>query len=279
MKKIFTLIVIIGLILMIGSDVGSSKITAANDVIENNRLQTIKEKGVLTFASANEIPFSHIDSKTNKISGIDVDIITEIAKRLGINKVEMKEVPFFNLIDRLITDDSIDLAANGIYITPERAEIVSFTKPLYKESEDVIVPKASKINFKSDLKNAVVGAEKGTKFADLTEDWKKNGLVKYVVLFKNIPEMLNDINNGKIDAGVGDSVAVDYFLLEDKKLFLRPLEDYTPELPGITAIAVKKNDTALLNALNEKINEMKADGTLYAIIVKYGLGKSNMILN
>ncbi|MDR3596204.1 ABC transporter substrate-binding protein [Clostridium sp.] len=277
-KKFLILIVIVNFIgIIIQGVTCSSKITTANDVLEKDRLQTIKEKGVLTIASANEIPFSHIDPKTNKISGVDVDIITEIAKRLGINKVEMKEVPFANLIDRLITDDSIDLAANGIYITPERKEIISFTEPLYRESEAVIVPKASKINFKSDLKNAVVGAEKGTKFADLAKSWKKNNLVKDVVLFKNIPEMLIAINNGKIDAGVGDSAAVDYFLLEDKSLFLRTLEDYTPELAGITGIAVKKNDTALLNALNEKINEMKADGTLYAILVKYGLNKSNIV--
>lgn len=191
-------------------------------------------------ASANEIPFSHIGPKTNKISGIDIEIITEIAKRLGINKVEIKEIPFSNLLDRLITDDSIDLAANGIYITPERAKIVLFTQPLYRESEAVVVPKASKINFMSDLKNAVVGAEKATKFADLAEEWKKNNLVKNVVFFKNIPEMMDAVNNGKIDAGVGNSAAVSYFLLEDKNFFLRTLKNYTPELPGITGIAVKK---------------------------------------
>lgn len=277
MKKIFALIVIIGLIVMIGSAIGSSKITTANYVLANDRLQTIKEKGVLTIASANEIPFSHIDPETNKISGIDIEIINEIAKRLGINKVEMKEIPFSNLLDSLITDDSIDLAANGIYITPERAKIVSFTEPLYRESEAVVVPKASKINFMSDLKNAVVGAEEGTKFADLVEEWKKNNLVKNVVLFKSIPEMMDAVNNGKIDAGVGDSAAVSYFLLKDKSFFLRTLKNYTPELPGITGIAVKKNDTALLNALNEKISEMKADGTLYAILVENGLDKNNMI--
>ncbi|NRT87173.1 ABC-type amino acid transport substrate-binding protein [Clostridium beijerinckii] len=39
---------------------------------------------------------------------------------------------------------------------------------------------------------------------------------------------------------------------------------------------MRKNDITLLNAFNEKINEMKADGTMYAIFVDNGLDKTNM---
>lgn len=278
MKKIFALIAIIGLIVMIGCDTGRSRITTTNIVQSKDRLQTIKEKGVLSLASANDPPFFSVDSKTNKISGIDADIITEIAKRLGINKIEQKEMPFADLLIKLNTDDSIDLAADGIYITPERKEIVSFTQPLYKESEVVIVPKASKINFKDDLKNSVVGAERGTKFADLIQDWKNNNLIKDVLLFENTPKLLNAINNGEIDAGVSDSTLMNYSL-KHNSFFLKTLQDYTPEIHGTSGIAVKKSDITLLNALNEKINEMKADGTLYAILVDNGLDKKNIILN
>ena len=240
MKKILTLIVFIGLIIIIGYGTGSSKITTANFSPEKDRLQTIKEKGVLTFVSANDPPFAYINTETNKLSGIDTDIIAEIAKRLGINKIEMKKVPFSELLDKLNTDDSIDLAANAIYITPEREEIVSFTQSLYKESEVVIVPKTSKINFKDDLKNAVVGIERGTKFADLVKDWKENNLVKEVVIFNNTLEILNAINNGKIDAGVSDS-AITKYDLENNKFFLKTLKGYTPLVNGDVGIAVKKS--------------------------------------
>ncbi|NYC10589.1 ABC-type amino acid transport substrate-binding protein [Clostridium beijerinckii] len=60
---------------------------------------------------------------------------------------------------------------------------------------------------------------------------------------------------------------------------MRILKDYNPELSGNIAIALRNNDKTLLNALNEKIKEMKADGTLYAILVENGLDKSNMISN
>lgn len=72
----------------------------------------------------------------------------------------MKKIPFSDLLEKLNTDESIDMVASGIYITPEREKLVTFTEPLYKETEAVIVRKFSKINFISDLKNAVVGVEK-----------------------------------------------------------------------------------------------------------------------
>jgi len=279
MKKIFTLIVIINLIgIIIVCGTGTMEATIVNNSIQRDKLQTIKEKGGLTVASAlYDIPFYYINPETNKISGIDADIINEIAKRLGTNKIEMKEIPFSDLLEKLNTDESIDIATGGIYISPEREKLVAFTEPLYKESETIIVPKFSKTNFMNDLKNAVVGVEKGTVFEDLAKKWKENNLIKDVMIFENTSELLNAISNVKIDAGIADSVVVSYFLSKDKKLLLRTLKDYTPQLYGAIGIAVRKDEISLLNTLNKIINDIKADGTLYAILVENGLDKNNMI--
>lgn len=281
MKKIFTLIVIINLIgIIIGCGTGTMETIIENNSIEKDRLEIIKEKGVITVAGPpQETPFFFANSKTNEISGIDADIITEITRRLEINKVEIKEVTFANLLEKFNTDDSIDVAVGGIFITPESEKLVAFTKPLYKESEAVIVPRFSKINFMNDLKNAVVGVEKGTIFEDLAKKWKENNLIKEILILESTTELFNDLSNGKIDAGLADSIIINYHLINEKEPLLRRLKDYTPELQGIIGIAVKKNDVSLLNALNKTINEMKADGVLYAIFVKNGLDKNNMIRN
>ena len=279
MKKIFTLIVIINLIgIIIGCGAGTMEVTIINNSIKNDKLQTIKEKGVLTVASAlSDVPFYYIDPETNKISGIDSDIVNEIAKRIGVNKVEMKKIPFSNLLEKLNTDDSIDIAASGIYITPEREKLVAFTEPLYKETETVIVPKFSKINFMSDLKNAVVGAEKGTAFEELAKKWKENNIIKDIVIFENTSELLKTIDDGKIDAGISDSAIVSNFLTKEKNPLLRTLKGYKPELTGVIGIAVRKDQISLLNELNKIINDMKADGTLYAILVDNGFDKNNVV--
>lgn len=281
--KLLILIVIInfiGIILEGAAKVNNSKITVINDSVEKDRLETIKEKGVINVVSPlNDITYFYLDTKTNKITGIDADVLFEISRRLGINEVQMKVSPFSDLLERLNTDDSIDISAGGIYITPKREELVSFTDPLYKGSEAIVVPRLSNINFKSDLKNAVVGVVKGTVFVGVAENWKKNNLIKDIVIFETSAELLNAINNNKVDAGIVDSVITKYSLLKNKNLFLRMLKDYMPEVSRTVGIAVRKNDTTLLNELNEKIKEMKADGTLYAILVENGLDRENMISN
>ncbi|EKQ58036.1 MULTISPECIES: ABC transporter substrate-binding protein [unclassified Clostridium] len=270
----------IGMILEGNSRVDSSKTTTINITKEKNRLETIKEKGEITVVSPlNDVTYFYFDNNTNKISGIDADIIGEITSRLEINKVEMKIAPFSDLLEKLNTDDSIDISAGGIYITPKREELVSFTQPLYKGSEAIVVPTYSSINFKNDLKNSVVGVEKGTVFLEMAKRWKENKLIKDIAIFNTSADLLNAINNNKIDAGIVDSIIVKYSLMKDKNLLVRMLKDYNPEITGNVGIAVRKNDTELLNALNRKISDMKADGTLYAILVTNGLNKDNMISN
>lgn len=280
MKKIFFLIIIIGLIgTTIQCHTVSSKITTTNIPLENDRLQDIKEKGVITIVSPpKEVPFFYINPETKEMSGIDADIIIEITKRLGINKIEVKEESFSNLLEKLKTDNSIDMAVGGIFITPEREELLEFTKPLYQETETVIVPEFSGINYQSDLKNSVIGVERGTIFVDLAQKWKNNNWAKDVMFFESTSDLLNAINYGKVDAGIADSIVVNSLLSKaDSKPSLRTLKDYTHELHGTLGMAVRKKDISLLKSVNKVIDDMKADGTLYAILVKNGLDKSNII--
>ncbi|WP_017212930.1 ABC transporter substrate-binding protein [Clostridium beijerinckii] len=282
-RKVLILIIIINFLGMIFEGSAGrydSRAIVTNLSEQKDRLQLIKEKGVLTVVSPqNDVSYFYIDPSMKKIEGIEADIITEIGRRLGISKIETRNSLFVDLLDKLNTDDSIDVASGGIFITTEREKILSFTQPIYKATEAVVVPTFSTINFKSDLKNAVVGVEKGTIYEGVGERWKNDKIIKDIVIFENTNELLDSIYKRKIDAGLVDSVIVKYFLLKNKNIPLRILKDYTPELSGNIAIAVRKNDKTLLNALNEKIKEMKADGTLYAILVENGLDKNNMISN
>ena len=281
LKNLLILIVIINFIgvKMEVTTSCNSKVKIINKLREKDRLETIKEKGLITvIGPPKESPFFFINPETNEKSGIDADIINEIAKRLGVNKVEIKEETFANLLEKFNADDSVDVAVGGIFITPESEKLIAFTKPLYKESEVVIVPKFSKINFMNDLKNAVVGVEKGTIFEALAKKWKENNLVKEILILESTDELFKAISSGKIDAGLGDSIIINYHFVKEKDPTLRILKDYNSELQGFIGIAVKKNDISLLNALNKTIDEMKADGTLYSILVDNGLDKNNMII-
>ena len=248
-----------------------------NNINVQDRLEKIKAKGVLTVASSNEEAVFFIDPNTNEIKGIEGEIITEAAKRLGINKVQIKVVPFDKLFTQLYEDDEIDIIADQIYVTDERKKKMLFTNKWYKDFEGIITPKVSPIVFKEDLINASkVGVQVGTVKEEFAKKLKEEGKIKEVVLFPNQKELLAAVNAGKVDAGISDAITVTYALLKDKSLYLKVLstKENKPELPGEVAAAVRKSDVTLANAINEVVDEMKSKGIVLDILKKYGLNES-----
>lgn len=278
-KKTLALIIVvmscIGIMVGCGSG-GSNSTSATSGSNKKDTLAVAKEKGVLTVASSNDAPFAFIDAKTNEFTGIDAEIITEVAKRLGINKVEMKQIPFENLLVEL-NNNTVDMVTDGMYVKEERKKLALFTNIWYKEGEAIVIPKDSKITSKDDLKNAVIGGQKGTAFLETAQKWQQAGLVKEVKVFGSQSELMLAVNTGKVDACITDGMVAGYTLSQDSSLSLKILSPYTAEASGMVAAAVRKDDTALADAVNEKIDEMKKDGTILKLLQKYGMNEDYVV--
>src|SRR5882724_5500488 len=119
------------------------------------------------------IPFTFLDTKTNTIQGVMVDLITEIGKDAGF-QVQIEPMQFSTLVASL-TSNKIDIISAAMFITPPRKEVIDFSGPVYTYGEGLIVPKSDAQDYKefADLKGADVGAQKGTAFI---EALKKTGL-------------------------------------------------------------------------------------------------------
>lgn len=126
MKKTITLIVVISFIcVIIGFGASLNKTVIVDNLIRKDRLQTIREKGTITVAAASsDPPFYFLNTQNKQIKGIDGDIINEISNRLKVNNVDFKSTAFSELLQILRTDENIDIASGGIYITPEREKDV-----------------------------------------------------------------------------------------------------------------------------------------------------------
>lgn len=258
------------------SSADSTKTAAANT---GNTLQAAKEKGVLVVASSNDAPFAYLDAKNNNaFSGIDADIITEIAKRLGIAKVEMKHVPFENLLIEL-NNGTVDMVTDAMYIKPERLSKAYFTNQWYREGEAVVIKKDSAIKSKDDLKDKTIGGQKGMTFLETAQKWQQEGKVKEVKVFNSQAELMMAVNTGKIDACITDGIVAGYTLKQNADLALRILEPYEPESSGVTGAAIRFADKDLLTAVNDELEKMRADGTLKAIYDKYNLPENYRVLD
>src|SRR6185369_12427862 len=86
------------------------------------------------------IPFTFLDTKTNSIQGVMVDLVTEVGKDVGF-QVQVEPMQFSTLIAAL-TSNKIDLISAAMYITPARKEVIDFSEPVYSYGEGLIVPKS-----------------------------------------------------------------------------------------------------------------------------------------
>src|SRR5512144_1793659 len=86
------------------------------------------------------IPFTFLDTKTNTIQGIMVDLVTEVGKDAGFS-VQIEPMQFSALIPSL-TSSKIDIIAAAMFITAPRKDDVAASAPIYTYGEGLVVPKA-----------------------------------------------------------------------------------------------------------------------------------------
>ncbi len=213
-------------------------------------------------------PFTFLDTKTNTIEGVMVDLVKAVADAAGF-KVEVEGMQFSTLIASL-TSSKIDLISAAMYITAPRKEVVDFSDPIYTYGEGLIVPKTDAKDYKdiAELKGYTVGAQVGTAYV---EPLQKGGVVAEVKIYKTIPDILADVNAGRIQAGFADLPIVAYNLQQGLFPQVRLVRSYIPTNTGSLGIGVRKSDGELLKKVNAALAKLKADGTLAKILAKWGL--------
>jgi polar amino acid transport system substrate-binding protein len=214
-------------------------------------------------------PFTFLDTKTNTIQGLMVDLITEIGKDAGFS-VAVEPMQFSTLIASL-TGNKIDIISAAMLATAARKEIIDFSDPVYSYGEGLVVPKGDSKNYAGaeDLKGEVVGAQVGTAYVDAL---RKTGLFAEVKVYDTIPDILRDVNTGRLKAGYADYPILAYNLSQGMFPEVRLVTSYKPMTVGTVAIGVRKSDHELLAKINASLAKLKANGTVAKILDKWGLG-------
>jgi polar amino acid transport system substrate-binding protein len=219
-------------------------------------------------STATGVPFTFLDTKTNTIQGVMVDIITAIGKDAGF-AVEIQPIQFSSLIPSL-TSNKIDIIAAAMYATAPRKEVIDFSDTVYSYGEGLVVPKSDDKDYAGfpDLKGKTVGAQVGTAYI---EPLQKSGLFPEVKIYDTIPDILRDVNAGRIGAGFADYPIVAYNLAQGNFPEARLVKSYKATIVGSVAIGVRKGDGALLAKIDASLAKLKANGELKQILAKWGL--------
>src|SRR3979490_880250 len=219
-------------------------------------------------STATGVPFTFLDTKTNSIQGVMVDLITEIGKDAGF-QVQIEPMQFSTLIPSL-TSNKIDIISAAMFATAARKEVIDFSDAVYTYGEGLLVPKADKKDYATpeDLKGEVVGAQVGTAFVDAL---KKTGLFSEVKVYDTIQHIMRDVNAGRLKAGFADLPIPAYNLKQGAFGEVRLVESYKPATVGTVSIGIRKTDGELLGKINASLAKLKANGAVDKILDKWGL--------
>jgi polar amino acid transport system substrate-binding protein len=214
------------------------------------------------------IPFAYLDPKTNTMQGAMIDVIRAIAIDAGFG-VSFETESFSTLIPALLRN-RIDIIGAAMLMTTPRRDVIDFSDPVFAYPEGLVVNVTDKTPYRSlaDLRGGVIGAQSGTVYADFA---KHAGELKEVALYPSLADILREISQGRLTAGIGDAPILAYQLAANVSLRARLVTTYEPQLAGSIGIGVRKTDAELLTKINGSLSKLRTDGALDKIVAKWSL--------
>ena len=231
---------------------------------EGDHLTRIKAAGKITVATEGAwAPFTYHDENSNELVGFDVEVAKEIAKRIGV-EAEFAEGDFDGGLTG-VSQGTFDMMANGVDVTADRQETFDFSDA-YAYDYAVVVTTVDNTDIFSfdDLAGRTTANSVGSTYAQMGEE---HGAT--VINVPTLGETMELVINKTADATINANTSVqDYFnTTGNTSLKVAAMDEEATEY----AIPLKKgedNDT-LRSEINKAIADMKADGTLSKISVKY----------
>lgn len=202
-------------------------------------------------------PFEYKDG--DSVVGFDVDIAKAIAKDSG-KELKIEDMSFDGLLPAL-ESGQIDMAVAGMSVTADRAKNALFSDSYYQASQQIVVPKNSSISNKYQLQNKKIAVQLGT-----TGDQAASKISgAQVVQFPTVPNALQELASGKVDAAVLDNAPAAQYIVGFPTLKILDAKLSSESY----AIAFKKGNQTLADQANKTIAAMKADGRYDALLKKY----------
>ncbi len=223
-------------------------------------------KVLIVGATPTAVPFNFLDTKTNSLQGVMIDITNALSKELDFTP-ELLPTPFNALIPSLQTK-KIDMISSAFAITEKRAEVVDFSDMLFSYGEVVVVNAKDNTEYKNtnDFNGKVVGVQTGTV---TVAPMKEVAGIKELKLYDTMQDMIREVSIGRIDVALGDGPVMLYTIANSGVKNVRAAKSYQKQMQINIAIAVRKGDKELLDSVNQGIAKIKADGTLDAILKKW----------
>ncbi|MCJ2164124.1 MULTISPECIES: transporter substrate-binding domain-containing protein [unclassified Pseudodesulfovibrio] len=278
MKRIFTLIAVMTTLVFLfacsqqpaenaAATAPKEDINVRLELQKASTLEKIVQSGTLRVGlEAGYMPFEMTDKKGNVV-GFDVDMVTEMAKSMGV-KLEIINTAWDGIIPGLLSD-KYDLIASGMTINQERNLKVNFANPYIVVGQTALISAkdADTITSWKDLnkEGVIITSKLGTTGEQAAKRLFPKATYKS---FEMEDQAMLEALNGKATATVYDLPMTSIFFAQrGKEAGMKFLDEpFTYEPLGW---AINKGDPDFLNWLNNFIVQIKNDGRYERIYTKW----------
>ncbi len=218
-------------------------------------IDDILERGSLRVGIAEFVPWA-MPAKRGGHVGYDVDLSVKIAKDMGV-RAEFKVYEWKDIIPALEAGE-VDMIANGIVVTPQRALRITFTAPVAMSGAGM----ATNTQMTKDVENLQQLNDPDIVIATITNTFSE-GVARSLFdkaeihSYGNKDDAEKEILEGRAHAYISSLPAVKFLVANNSDAIDIPLSE--PLVGWAEALAVQKGEQELLNFLNAWITAHKAD--------------------
>ena len=243
------------------SDAASSEAASSEAASETEtaELSTV-EPGKLIMSTNAAFPPYEMTTDSGEFEGIDIETAQAIADKLGL-ELQIDDMDFDAAL-LAVQQGKSDMVMAGVTVTDERQNVMDFTDSYATGIQSIIVKEDSDIASVDDLAGKKIGTQRGTTgYLYCSDDFGDENVVAY----DDGLTAMQMLNNGQVDCVVIDNAPAKEFIAANPGLKLLD----TAYVEESYAIGIGKGNTELKDAINTALEELKADGTLQAIVDKY----------
>ena len=215
--------------------------------------------GKLTMTTNAAFPPYEMTTDDGGFEGIDVEIAGLLAEKLGL-ELQIDNMAF-NAALQAVQSGKSDMVMAGVTVTEDRLNVMDFSDSYSTGVQVIIVPDGSDVTLEN-LGEHMIGTQMATTgYQYCSDDYGED----HVTAYDNGITAVQALLNGQVDCVVIDNEPAKALVAQNPGLQILDteyiIEDY--------AIGMSKNNPALLEAVNNALAELKAEGKVQEIVDKY----------
>lgn len=250
---------------------------------QDDSLLALKKNGVIRIGYSVEAPYAFLNAR-GAVTGESIEIAKIVIARLGIQRIEWRQVEFDELIPEL-QSGRIDVIAAGMFITPERAKSINFSEPTFHVRQGLLVAKGNPRQLHSYQQ---VLDHPGAKIAVLSgsiEEKMMPALGFSEAQWENVPDAWTGqvaVQTGLVDGLALSSPTIQWMVTHEKLDGVDaaiPFEQsliWNQERLGYGGFAFRKGDLQLLQAWNAILKPYIGSSEHLKLIEQYGFSQAEL---